>query len=62
MSVEKGPWARAIVKSAQSEELKYICMDLEFLLRRKKDWRVGSEEILFAASDIVVAGERGGRT
>ncbi|MBZ9799533.1 hypothetical protein [Mesorhizobium sp. ES1-4] len=59
MSVEKDPQAKAIMKNAQSEEFKHFGMDLEFLLRRKTDWRVELKEILFTTGDIVKAGEAG---
>lgn len=59
MSVEKDPQAKAIMKNAQGEEFKHFGMDLEFLLRQKKDWRAELKEILFTTGDIVKAGERG---
>ncbi|MBN9222450.1 MAG: hypothetical protein J0I79_31310 [Mesorhizobium sp.] len=59
MSVEKDPQAKAIMKNAQAEEFKHFGMDLEFLLRQKKDWRAELKEILFTTGDIVKAGERG---
>jgi hypothetical protein len=59
ISVEKDPQARAIMKNAQGEEFKHFGMDLEFLLRQKKDWRAELKEILFTTGDIVKAGERG---
>ena len=59
MSVEKDPQARAIMKNAQGEEFKHFGMDLEFLLRQKKDWRAELKEILFTTGDIVKAGEAG---
>ncbi|MCA0001288.1 MULTISPECIES: hypothetical protein [unclassified Mesorhizobium] len=59
MSVEKDPQARAIMKNAQGEEFKHFGMDLEFLLRRKQDWRAELKEILFITGDIVKAGEAG---
>src|SRR5665213_1813110 len=39
LSLEKYAAARAIMKDAQKEEFKHFSMDLEFLLRHKKDWR-----------------------
>jgi hypothetical protein len=59
ISVEKDPQARAIMQNAQGEEFKHFGMDLEFLLRQKKDWRAELKEILFTTGDIVKAGERG---
>ena len=34
-------------------------MNLEFLLRQKKDWRAELKEILFTTGDIVKRGEAG---
>jgi hypothetical protein len=34
-------------------------MDLEFLLRKKKEWRTELKEILFTTGDIVERGEAG---
>jgi len=34
-------------------------MNLEFLLRQKKDWRTELEEILFSTGSIVKRGEAG---
>lgn len=59
ISVEKDKQARAIMENAQKEEFKHFGMDLEFLLRKKKDWRTELKEILFTTGDIVERGERG---
>lgn len=59
MSVEKNVQARAIMKNAQSEEFKHFGMNLEFLLRQKKEWRAELKEILFTTGDIVKRGEAG---
>ncbi|HEY4192113.1 MAG TPA: hypothetical protein VGM46_05670 [Mesorhizobium sp.] len=59
ISVEKDAQARAIMQNAQKEEFKHFGMDLEFLLRKKSDWRVELKEILFTSGDIVAAGEKG---
>jgi hypothetical protein len=59
MAVEKNAQARAIMKNAQQEEFKHFGMDLEFLLRMKKDWRAELKEILFTRGDIVKGGEKG---
>ncbi|MGT2466590.1 ferritin family protein [Mesorhizobium atlanticum] len=59
MSVEKNPQARAIMKNAQAEEFKHFGMNLEFLLREKKEWRAELKEILFTTGDIVKRGEAG---
>ena len=57
MAVEKNADARAIMQNAQQEEFKHFGMDLEYLLRRKPDWRKELKEILFTSGDIVKRGE-----
>ncbi|HUQ99676.1 MAG TPA: hypothetical protein VM166_09500 [Gemmatimonadaceae bacterium] len=57
LSVEKDPEARAIMKNAQHEEFKHFGMDLEFLLRRNKQWRETLRGILFQPGDIVEHGD-----
>ena len=57
IAVETDPEARAIMANAQKEEFKHFGMDLEFLLRRKADWRRELKEILFTSGDIVELGE-----
>jgi uncharacterized protein len=57
LAVEGDPEARAIMTNAQHEEFKHFGMDLEFLLRRKKEWRTVLREILFKKGDIVEHGE-----
>jgi hypothetical protein len=42
-----------------SEEFKHFGMNLEFLFRRKKDWRAELKEILVTRGDIVKRGEAG---
>ena len=59
MSLEKDKQALAIMKNAQQEEFKHFGMDLEFLLRKKKEWREELKEILFITGDIVERGEAG---
>jgi uncharacterized protein len=59
ISIEKDSTARAIMKNAQKEEFKHFGMNLEFLLRQKKDWRIELEEILFSKGSIVRRGEAG---
>ena len=59
ISVEKDKAARAIMQNAQNEEFKHFGMNLEFLLRQKKDWRAELKEILFTRGDIVKRGEAG---
>ena len=58
ISLEKDPQAKAIMKNAQHEEMKHFGMDLEFLLRQKKQWREVLQGILFQAGDIVKHGDK----
>ena len=58
MSVEKNKDAKAIMANAQKEEFKHFSMDLEFLLRRKEDWRKIANNVLFRDGDIVKLGEK----
>ncbi len=57
ISVEKNKEARAIMRNAQKEEFKHFGMDLEFLLRQKKEFRETLKGILFKPGDIVEHGE-----
>jgi uncharacterized protein len=57
LAVEKDRQARAIMKNAQHEEMKHFGMDLEFLLRKKPQWREVLEGILFTTGDIVKLGD-----
>lgn len=58
MSVEQDDSARAIMKNAQKEEFKHFSMDLEWLLRKKPEWREIARGVLFGEGDIVQLGER----
>ncbi|HEY1582076.1 MAG TPA: hypothetical protein VGF73_03135 [Chthoniobacterales bacterium] len=58
MAVEKNKEAVAIMQNAQKEEFKHFGMDLEFLLRRKPDWREILQGILFTSGDIVQKAEK----
>jgi hypothetical protein len=58
LAVEQDKDARAIMANAQHEEFKHFAMDLEFLLRRTKKWRVACEGVLFHDGDIVELGEQ----
>lgn len=58
MAVETDPEARAIMANSQKEEFKHFGMDLEFLLRRKPEWRKELKQILFTTGDIVARGEK----
>lgn len=57
MSVEKDKDAKAIMENAQKEEFKHFGMNLEFLLRKKTDWRTELQGILFKEGDIVKRAE-----
>ena len=57
LAVEKDRTAAAIMKNAQHEEMKHFGMDLEFLLRRKPEWRETLRGILFRQGDIVRHGD-----
>ena len=58
LSLEKDREARAIMADAQKEEFKHFAMDLEFLLRRKENWRIACQGVLFHDGDIVELGEK----
>ena len=57
IAVEKDRAAVGIMRKAQKEEFKHFGMNLEFLLRRKADWRKEMQAILFKQGDIVEHGE-----
>ena len=57
ISLEKDRQAKAIMKNAQHEEMKHFGMDLEFLLRKKPQWREVLQGILFTTGDIVKHGD-----
>jgi len=59
MSVEKDRQAKAIMKNAQQEEFKHFGMDLEFLLRKKPEWRTILKAVLFTSGDIVKLAKKG---
>ncbi|WP_346239538.1 hypothetical protein ABDK00_007460 [Niabella insulamsoli] len=56
--VEKDNEAKKIMKQAQKEEFIHFSMDLEFLLRKKEDWRTIMKNVLFKPGDIVENGEK----
>jgi hypothetical protein len=58
MSVETNDEARRIMEHAQREEFLHFSMDLEFLVRHKKKWRIALEKILFKEGDIVELAEQ----
>ena len=53
ISLEKDKQAKAIMEHAQNEEFIHFAMDLEFLLRRKPNWKTVVQNILFKSGDIV---------
>ncbi len=57
-SVEQDEEAKEIMLNAQKEEFKHFGMDLEFLLRRKPEWKKTLQEILFKEGNIVENGEK----
>jgi hypothetical protein len=57
LSVEKDQAARAIMRNAQKEEFKHFSMDLEFLLRKKAQWKEIAHGVLFKQGNIVEHGE-----
>ena len=57
LSLEKDRQARAIMKNAQHEEMKHFGMDLEFLLRKKPQFREVLQGILFTTGNIVKLGD-----
>ena len=58
ISLEKDKDAKAIMINAQKEEFKHFSMDLEFLLRHKKDWRTIVEEVVGKKGNIVENAEK----
>ena len=58
LSLEKDAAARAIMKDAQKEEFKHFSMDLEFLLRHKKDWRKILKGVVLIHGNIVKNAEK----
>ena len=59
ISVEKDKDAKAIMENAQKQEFKHFSMDLEFLLRKKDDWRIMVTNVVGKSGDIVKNGEKG---
>jgi uncharacterized protein len=56
--VEKDSDAKKIMENTQKEEFIHFAMDLEFLLRKKKNWRIVMKNVLFKGGDIVENGEK----
>ncbi|CAN5208372.1 hypothetical protein BH09BAC2_BH09BAC2_09090 [soil metagenome] len=59
ISVEQDAGAKAIMENAQKEEFKHFSMDLEFLLRKKSEWRIMVATVVGKSGDIVKNGEKG---
>ena len=59
IAVEKDKAAKAIMINAQQEEMKHFGMDLEFLLRKKPEWRTILKSVLFTKGDIVELAKKG---
>ena len=59
ISVEKDRTAKKIMENAQQEEMKHFGMDLEFLLRKKPEWRTILKAVLFTKGDIVEKAKKG---
>ena len=57
ISLEQDREAKAIMKNAQHEEMKHFGMDLEFLLRQKKEWKEILQGIVFKPGNIVAHGD-----
>ncbi len=53
LSVEQDAEARAVIADAMHEEYKHFSMDLEFILRRRPEWRQIAQGILFREGDLV---------
>jgi len=58
LALEKDKDARAIMAQAQKEEFLHFAMGLEFLTRRKEDWRTVLQTVLFKEGDIVEQAEK----
>jgi uncharacterized protein len=59
IAVEKDKTAKAIMINAQQEEMKHFGMDLEFLLRKKPEWRTVLKSVLFTKGNIVELAKKG---
>ena len=59
LSVETDDEAKAIMLNAQQEEMKHFGMDLEFLLRKKPEWRTILKAVLFTKGDIIEKAKKG---
>lgn len=52
IALEKDKEAKAIMQDAQKEEFKHFAMDLEFLFRKKEDWKKIAQGVLFQKGSI----------
>jgi uncharacterized protein len=52
LSVEEDAEARSIIEDARHEEYKHFSMDLEFLFRRRPEWRAIAQGVLFHQGEI----------
>lgn len=59
ISIEKDDEAKSIMKDAQQEEMKHFGMDLEFLLRKKPEWRTILKSVLFTKGNIIELAKKG---
>ena len=59
IAVETDDEAKDIMQNAQQEEMKHFGMDLEFLLRRKPEWRTILKAVLFTKGDIIEKAKKG---
>lgn len=57
ISLETDEESRSVMLDSLGEEYKHFSMDLEFLLRRKPQWRQIARGILFTSGDIAGHGE-----
>jgi hypothetical protein len=58
ISLEKDETAKKIMQKAQEEEFIHFAMDLEFLIRKKKKWKIVLQNVLFKPGDIIENGEK----
>lgn len=49
---------QAIMRHAQKEEFEHFAIDLEWLSRRKPEWREKLKQILFVEGDIIENAEK----
>ncbi|HUC79944.1 MAG TPA: hypothetical protein VMR70_03475 [Flavisolibacter sp.] len=59
ISIETDKEAKAIMQDAQKEEMKHFGMDLEFLLRKKPEWRTILKAVLFTKGEIIENAKKG---